>query len=243
MELASFDLGVISGLPQLSQVHLRYCDLAKTNPRFMEVFATLPSLRILTLELGSELKDVSGLSKCMNLTTLIIPMTGVKSIEPLRGLPIQFLDVSGCGIRDISPLADLKKLQLLALSGPAHEGWDGLRAHPSLRRINVTSNVLLSPSPEKMAIVKQLNTIDLDDPTPANLKLLEDADRIMRETESYPLQVLKTVPQLEMIAVPEHSILREFLEDLKKDNPNVVFGQFADWSKFDINSLPKNGEK
>ncbi|MBP6985974.1 MAG: hypothetical protein KBB83_05215 [Alphaproteobacteria bacterium] len=241
--MGSFDLGVISGLPQLSQINLSYCDFSKTNPRFMEVFATLPSLRILKLELGRELTDVSGLSKCMNLVTLIIPMTDVKSIEPLRGLPIQFLDVSGCGIKDISPLADLKKLQLLAVSEPAHEGWDGLRAHPSLRRIKVTTNVLLSPSPEKLAIVKQLDTIALDDPTPENLKLLEDADRIIGESESYPTQVLKTVPQLEMIAVPEHPILREFLEDFKKNNPNVVFGQFADWSMVDINSLPKNGEK
>jgi hypothetical protein len=118
VDMASFDLGVLTGLPKLESVDLSYCDLLEKNPNFMQVFATLPRLRSLNLYLGRELKDISALSGCCTLESLTINMTEVASLEPLRGLPLKHLDVSACGLlKDISPIADMKLLETLNVKG------------------------------------------------------------------------------------------------------------------------------
>jgi hypothetical protein len=247
VDMASFDLGVLTGLPKLESVDLSYCDLLEKNPNFMQVFATLPRLRSLNLYLGRELKDISALSGCCTLESLTINMTEVASLEPLRGLPLKHLDVSACGLlKDISPIADMKLLETLNVKGHSHDGWETRRGHPSLRRIQATADDLYGVGIVdlglKVNITPEMRIAAVHNPYLAGI--IRDADRIFQPllVERDALIILRTMPRLEAIFTTRTSLPEEQLKLFQKIRPDVFIGAFAhgQWATVSMDELRRN---
>ncbi len=90
---------------------------------------------------GKEIKDLTGLEKCKNLTLIKLSKNKISDLKPLKDLAnLQSLDLADNEIKDISPLANLKALQYIEISGNKIEKLDALSKLTSLNSLYLGHN-------------------------------------------------------------------------------------------------------
>jgi internalin A len=102
------DISMLAGMP------LRMLDLMKCPVTDISVLKGMP-LAELYLE-DSGIEDLSPLIGNSTLKKLYLTSTNVKSLKPLKGLPIEELNLIGCRADDLTPLAGMP-LRMLWLTG------------------------------------------------------------------------------------------------------------------------------
>ncbi len=233
------DLSILKGHPAMETLVLDMDPYYKETA-CPQIFETLPSLKSLTLRWNS-LKDISALSACKKLEVLVLYRTKISSLEALRGLPIRHLDISLCNVKDLSPISDMKSLELLDIVCNYPHHWDGLKAHPSLRRIKAAKGDLINPT--KIAGSDYGENVTWDSKyflTAESKKFIEEYDtNIPNIPEGYPLEVLKTVPHLEMIVTTSQEITPTLLENFRQARPDVAVVECGPWQTVDIDSIRK----
>lgn len=143
------DLSPLAGMP-LEQLNITYCQrITDLSPlrgaplQRIEAVNTgvsdLSPLRDSPVEYlilsGCPLKNLDGLQK-LPLKTLNIMGCPIEDLAPLHGSSVKNLVMDNCGrIRDVSPLAGCKQLEVLTL--PSHlSDIAFLKTHPALKRLN-----------------------------------------------------------------------------------------------------------
>lgn len=96
-----------------------------------------------------DIADLTGLEKCPNLASLVMPGNKITNLAPLAGLSnLQTIDLAKNQIVDLAPLAKLEKLQYLQLEENQIEKLDalaGLKA--KLTSLYLTKNKITSVAP------------------------------------------------------------------------------------------------
>ncbi len=99
---------------------------------------------------GTKITDLSPL-KGMPLETLQLQKTKVTDLSALRGMPLTDLRLHDCtDLTDLSPLAEAKELTSLTLPAGA-QNIDFLRAFPRLERISFKEDWKNGGRPDKTA--------------------------------------------------------------------------------------------
>jgi Leucine-rich repeat (LRR) protein len=97
---------------------------------------------------GKKIADLSGLEKCTNLASVLLPDNEISDLTPLAGLVnVQKLDLSKNRIAELSPLAKLVKLQYLQLDQNQIANLEPVKALPALTSIYLAKNQLESIQP------------------------------------------------------------------------------------------------
>lgn len=104
------DLSPLEGLP-LVKLGLGGNRIADASP-----LAGLTGLTDLLLE-NNPLSDIQPLQTLSALQSLDLTGTNVSDISPLAGLPLSFLSLRSCPVRDCSPLTQLPQISRLIVSG------------------------------------------------------------------------------------------------------------------------------
>lgn len=125
------NIAALAGLPFVT-IDISGCGVADLSP--------LRGMPLNQLKLGGcPVADLSPL-KGAPLRVLDLSGTAVQGLDSLGGSPVQTLVLAGCeGIRDLSPLMALTRLQTLILPSAAVPA-DAIRKHPSLKLVGVAPN-------------------------------------------------------------------------------------------------------
>jgi hypothetical protein len=85
---------------------------------------------------GTDISDLTPLSRCKNVKTLLLDNTPVKDLTPLQGLrELETLWLDGTQVKDVTPLADMKQLNWLILCGTQVEDLTPLAGLESLETL------------------------------------------------------------------------------------------------------------
>ncbi len=204
------NLAVLTDLPMLEDFRI-WCNKAASKPAYLEPLTTLPRLRRLSVASDMCLSDISALSKCASLEDLDFSVSRVKSLESLRALPLRRLIMFGSDVTDLSPLAGITTLQLLDITNSRRlQGWEGLKNHPTLRRIKAWAG----------------DFCFLSDFTGTG-----NSEENVTEQVSMPnpFHVLKTIPNLELVSACPFDKTQHMFDEFAKDRPDVLVGYYVDW--------------
>lgn len=135
------DLGPLAGMTGMRALYLDRNPLGDLSPLY-----ALQNLNTLSIQgCGVEEKQLAALAAALPACAILsdAPEEDVSDIS-LGGLTfrsdVKELDLSGCGIRDISVLAACKELRHLDLSGNEVSDLQGLMNLPQLNTLNISSN-------------------------------------------------------------------------------------------------------
>lgn len=192
------------------------------------IISTLKELKKLELGCAYNLKDLLPLHKNRFLKTLNVSFAkNIDSIESLRDLPLTELELPWASVRDLGGLATLKQLEILNISGNYPIYWNGLQEHSNLKRIQLNKEDLESPH----LMDRGIGDISLDQLSDYRKEFLEKAPKY---EGWYPLSILKTIPNLELIDIIPQDIPTSIREDFKNSRPNVKLRKYADWKRVDL---------
>jgi len=107
----------------------------------------MPNIKVLELGACDNLEDLSAVSTLKDLDRIDIRYTKVRSLEPLRGLPLlRDINMGHCiNIQDLSPLRDLASLLHINMLGcDGVKDLTPLSNHPSLLDINLSESRAVS---------------------------------------------------------------------------------------------------
>lgn len=128
------DISMLAGMP------LRMLDLMKCPVADLSVLKGMPLVELYLEECGVD--DLSPLVGNTTLQKLYLTSTNVKNLTPLKGLPIEELNLIGCRANDLTPLAGMP-LKMLWLTGLPVEDISPLASTPlvslTLHRTRVVS--------------------------------------------------------------------------------------------------------
>lgn len=186
----------------------------KLESGFLDIFADLPKLRNLSLNMVEGLNTLQYLSYCRNLESLEMAYSCTDMTDALRELPLKFLDISYGSAVDLYGLAEISTLEILNVEGNYGRMWKALAAHSSLRRIKASVEGIMA------------DKVYLD---------LEKTISIGVGKRSF-FEDLKTIPKLEMLCIETFGVHGEALieyktqlADFQQARPDVVVGCFEDW--------------
>jgi Leucine-rich repeat (LRR) protein len=123
----------VTSLAPLAGLQLKKLEFAETGITDLTPISQCMSLQIIDLS-KTRVIDLTLLAK-LRLTRINCHDTKITSIAPLRGMPLQFLDLRQTGVRDLSPLADCHTLEALVLPEGALD-LTALRRLPRLRFVS-----------------------------------------------------------------------------------------------------------
>lgn len=104
----------VSDISMLAGMSLRLLDLMECPVTDISVIKGMPLMELF-LE-GSNVEDLSALAGSTTLKKLYLTSTNVKDLKPLKGLPIEELNLIGCRADDLLPLSGMP-LKMLWLTG------------------------------------------------------------------------------------------------------------------------------
>ncbi len=220
---SNMNLDVLEGLSLLESFEISCLEAVK-RPGYLEPLATLPSLKRLRLNSNGNLSDISVLSRCIGLVDLDFFHSQVSSIEALRDLPLIRLIMSGSKVTDLSVLKDVPTLRLLDISNTPQriwQDWEGLRNHPSLQRIKAGDDDLSMET--YIGRVARAAKGDQQD--------------YVHTPRFYPLEVFKTVPNLELVCAQPTQVPKAILEAFKQARPNVAFADYGGWETRNLSEI------
>ncbi len=137
-----------SDFSPLSERNLEKLHISEYTGSDVSVIAKFTNLNELELGRAENIKDVSFLSSFTQLKRLILPMSRVSSLEPLKNLTnLTELDISG-DFSDLTPLNDLTNLTYLAARGDFSD-LTPLKDLTKLRTLTLSSDNLSDLSPIK----------------------------------------------------------------------------------------------
>lgn len=122
---------------QLGRLHVRTLELDGLHLDTFDPFANMTSVHFLDIS-ENPIGGLEALQKLNRLRTLYCRYTGITSLEPLRGLPLDVLDCSENEITDLSPLRGMKLRKLIFSAKSVTSGWDVLKEMPTLEYIDGT---------------------------------------------------------------------------------------------------------
>jgi len=151
------DINVLNDLPQLEIVSLECTSVTDFSP-----LADLPNLRILSLE-GTIQNDLASIAKCTNLRSLYLDYIscpqGTLDLSPLRQLKqLQVLDLTSAPVDGITPLKDIKTLEVLKLGNTDVRSLEPLLGLAKLKELRLRNfdlddqQVLLKLNLERLGI-------------------------------------------------------------------------------------------
>ena len=154
----------------------------------------LESIEVIVPGYYRGISDISDLKYCKNLKKLVFPsddrrpMTTLKQIDALSELTeLKELTLTyNRVLSDISPLAKLKKLEVLDLSGNAIEDISPLKDLSALRVLHLTSNPIRDGSP----IAGMSELVDL------SLPMLQDYSILSVFSKLQKLNILSSDPHV-----------------------------------------------
>jgi hypothetical protein len=108
------DLAALAGMPKLCSLGIPRCaGLVKAGS--LRVLSTCPRLRSLDVS-GTQLQGLEGLAG-MALERLDAGETAVRDVRPLAKMPLRWLRLAGCPVGDWAPLAAIRTLRYLDVTG------------------------------------------------------------------------------------------------------------------------------
>ena len=109
---------------------------------------------------GCGISDISALSKCENLNTIILSNNSISDITPLMDIPgIVYLDISNNNITDMRPLMGLNSIKTINASGNNISTTVPVGANTALTELNLSNNPITNFSGLKK--LKNLVTLNL----------------------------------------------------------------------------------
>jgi Leucine-rich repeat (LRR) protein len=122
-------------------------DVLKHEPKLEFTDEQLQNVYILEAS-GKQIKDLTGLEKCKNLSQINLAKNKISDLKPLKELEnLQSLDLSENAIKDISPLAKLKALQYIQLENNQIDNLDALSGLTNLTSLYLSNNAIKDLSP------------------------------------------------------------------------------------------------
>ena len=176
------DYQQISDISALAALPLEYLSLTGNRVEDLSPLAGCTGLQV--LDLGeSPVKDIRALSGLSSLRELCLDYTGVSSLSPLSGLPLEKLKARSVWIKDYSPLESCPSLVSLITGELPSGAWESIARLSTLEELRVYSSSGL------------------------DLSLLEGMDRL-RDLDVYGSgisnpQALALLPQLSMLNLGE----------------------------------------
>jgi len=119
-------------MPKLVALHLRSRVLTKLTP-----FAPLKTLRLLDVGPNKKLKSLEGIEGLSKLEALFANNTSVKDLGPLRGLPLETLDVSYTRVASLKPILGCTSLKVLELDKSKVKSLAGIGALSGLETLTL----------------------------------------------------------------------------------------------------------
>lgn len=176
------DYQQISDISALAALPLEYLSLTGNRVEDLSPLAGCTGLQV--LDLGENpVKDIRALSGLGSLRELCLDYTGISSLSPLSGLPLEKLKARSVWIKDYSPLESCPSLVSLITGELPSGAWESIARLSTLEELRVYSSSGL------------------------DLSLLEGMDRL-RDLDVYGSsisnpQALALLPQLSMLNLGE----------------------------------------
>lgn len=122
-------------------------------------------------------QDLALLAQCTNLRVLILDYQQITDISPLRGLPLEYLSLTGNEVSDLRPLVDCPQLQTVDVGENPVRSADVLAQLPNLREVGLEATGVTSVAAFAGSDIQFLNvrTTWVTDYTP-----LEDCPKLTR---------------------------------------------------------------
>lgn len=195
----------------------------------LQVIGSLQHLRV--LKLGSNIRDLSPLANCKNLQEFECSFSPIESLAPLAGLPLRFLGIRCCKVKDLTPISTMTQLEALDIYCNYPHLWAGLIKHPSLKRINATKDDLIEPrrflGSERW---KNLRWDEDGDLLPDSKAFIENYYKMLDELNHMtPLEVLVTIPHLELVNTQSEEMPKVELQAFQKARPDVAVANYGSW--------------
>ncbi len=146
---------ITAGLPGLE-----WLALSETKARtVVEVVARFPALRSLSFGYADFLREVGPIaSTSPHLTTLSLPMTGIRTLDGIGDLSeLRTLNIFTGKADDLGPLRSLRHLRHARLLLPRVASIEPLRGHPSLRMLELA--MAAEPEPDVLESIPGLVAI------------------------------------------------------------------------------------
>jgi Leucine-rich repeat (LRR) protein len=158
---------------------------------------------------GKEIKDLTGLEKCINLAEFKASNNQITDLKPMKGLSnLQSLDLSGNQITDIGPLAGLTKLQYIELSKNKVADISALKNLTALSALYLNENQISDLTP--LAGLGKLSSLSLSKNKVKDLSPLAKVNRLMvldlNENEIADISPLKSQGELAMLMLTKNKI-------------------------------------
>lgn len=195
----------------------------------LQAIGSLQNLRV--LKLGSNIRDLSPLANCKNLQEFECSFSPIESLAPLAGLPLRFLGIRCCKVKDLTPISAMTQLEALDIYCNYPHLWAGLINHPSLKRIGATKDDLIDP--RRFVSSEYWNNLrwDKDGNLHPNSKVfIENYDKMLAELNYMPpLEVLVTIPHLELVNTQPEEMPEVELQAFQKARPDVDVANYVSW--------------
>jgi Leucine-rich repeat (LRR) protein len=158
---------------------------------------------------GKNIKDLSGLEKCINLASLRLDKNQIVDLKALKGLVnLQSLDLSHNQISDISPVAGLTKLQYIELSGNKIIKIDALKNLTALASLYLSENQIGDLTP--IEGLTKLSSLSLAKNKIINLTPLAKVNHLMtldlKDNDISIITPLKSQGELSMLMLERNKI-------------------------------------
>ncbi|MEP6018116.1 MAG: leucine-rich repeat domain-containing protein [Paracoccaceae bacterium] len=146
------DLAVLEQLSGLEQLNLY--GLNEGKPVKLGGLVNLQRLAVV----NTPIANPSDLSNLTNMQSLVLADTGITDLSVIADLDLTGLTLRGDGLRDLSPLHQMKNLQFLSLNSSEFTSLDGLDLGENLEVLSAQSSALQDISGLANAInVKHVN--------------------------------------------------------------------------------------
>lgn len=106
-------------------------------------------------DIGNE--DLELLSRCINLRVLVLDYQQISDISALKGLPLEYLSLSGNQVQDISPLSGCSSLQVLDMAENPIRSIMALKELSRLRELNLEATGVTSLDVLSGSALEKLN--------------------------------------------------------------------------------------
>jgi internalin A len=183
-------------------------DVLKHEPKVDLTDEKLQNVYILEAS-GKDIKDLTGLEKCKNLTQIKLDKNKISDIKALKDLTnLGSLDLSGNAIKDIAPLANLKGLQFIDLSYNQVEKLEPLGGLTSLTSLYLGGNAIKDIGP--LVTLTKLWTLSLPKNQLKDLKVLEKLNKLstvnLNDNQIEDISPLAKQTELKLLMIERNKI-------------------------------------